>query len=148
MNMRKFEIAKGFENENVVLPRRGSVHSGGYDICSFENYTLDKGEMHVFATGVKACMNEDDVLLLVVRSSIGIKKGLVLANQVGVIDSDYYGNEKNDGHIMVALRNVSDVPVSIYKGDRICQGIFVRYLTTDDDHVTTIRKGGVGSTGR
>lgn len=146
--MRKFEIAKGFENQGVTLPKRGSIHSSGYDIWSLEEYTLKKGEMHVFATGIKAMMEEDEVLLLVVRSSIGIKKGLALANQVGVIDSDYYSNPKNDGHIMVALRNLSDGDVTIQKGDRICQGIFMKYLVTVDDEVTSLRDGGIGSTGR
>ncbi len=146
--MRKFEIARGFENEDVELPKRGSSHSAGYDIKSLETFTLKGGEMHVYKTGIKACMEDDEVLLLVVRSSIGIKKGLCLANQVGVIDSDYYGNENNDGHIMVALRNMTDKDVTIEKGDRICQGIFSKYLVTDDDDSTTVRKGGVGSTGK
>lgn len=146
--MRKFEVAKGFEGKDVILPTRGSQYSSGYDIHSLETYTLKKNELHVFSTGIKAKMEHDEVLLLVVRSSIGIKKGLVLANQVGVIDCDYYSNEKNDGHIMVALRNMSDEDVTINKDDRICQGIFMKYLLTDDDNTTSFRTGGVGSTGK
>ncbi len=146
--MRKFEIAKGYEDMNVILPKRGSKHSAGYDFFSLEEYTLHPKEVHLFQTGVKARMNKDEVLLLVVRSSIGIKKGLSLANQVGVIDSDYYGNEKNDGHILIALRNESENDVTITKEERIAQGIFVHYLVTDDDMTKETRIGGIGSTGR
>ncbi len=146
--MRKFEIAKGYEDKNVILPKRGSKHSAGYDFYSLEDYTLHPKEVHLFQTGVKARMNEDEVLLLVVRSSIGIKKGLSLANQVGVIDSDYYGNEKNDGHILIALRNESEKDVTINKEERIAQGLFIHYLISDDDKTEEIRTGGIGSTGK
>ncbi len=145
--MRKFEIARGYEDKNVILPKRGSKYSAGYDFFSLEEYTLHPKEVHLFPTGVKAKMNEDEVLLLVVRSSIGIKKGLSLANQVGVIDSDYYGNEKNDGHILIALRNESEKEVTINKEERIAQGLFIHYLTTDDDKTEETRTGGIGSTG-
>ncbi len=145
--MRKFEIAKGYEDKNVILPKRGSKHSAGYDFYSLEDYTLHPKEVHLFQTGVKARMNEDEVLLLVVRSSIGIKKGLSLANQVGVIDSDYYGNEKNDGHILIALRNESEKDVTINKEERIAQGLFIHYLISDEDKTEEIRTGGIGSTG-
>lgn len=145
--MRKFEIAKGFENEEITLPHRGTKYSAGYDIHSIETYTLKPHEKHVFKTGIKACMEEDEVLLIVVRSSIGIKKGLMLANTIGVIDSDYYSNPSNDGHIMICLLNTNDYEVTIDKGERIAQGIFTKYLVTDDDCSNEERKGGVGSTG-
>lgn len=144
--MRAFEIAKGFEKKGVILPTRSTVASAGYDLRTLEGYTLKPNETHIFETGLKARMEKDEVLLLFVRSSVGIKKGLSLANGVAVIDSDYYGNEKNDGHIMVALLNRTQKEVVIEKEERIVQGVFVKYLVTDDDDAKGKRTGGVGST--
>ena len=145
--MRKFEIAKGFENAGVVLPTRTTKGSAGYDFRSLETKDILPGQVAVIHTGVKAAMNIGEVLLVFIRSSLGVKKGLSLANSVGVIDADYYGNPDNDGEIMIALRNNSQTPVHIEKGDRIAQGIFAPYLTTDDDSAKGNREGGFGSTG-
>ena len=97
---------------------------------------------------IKAQMEEDEVLLLFVRSSIGIKKGIVLSNGTGVIDSSYYSNPDNDGNIGVSLLNTTDEEEIIKKGERIMQGMFMKYLITDDDNTTEIRTGGYGSTGK
>ena len=80
------------------------------------------------------------------RSSNPKKKGLVLANSVGVIDKDYYGNEDNDGHIMFAYYNVKDTDLEIKKGEPIGQGVFMKYLIADGDKTTSKRTGGFGST--
>lgn len=144
--MRKFEICLGYENCDVQLPVRATKRSAGYDLRSIENYTLQPNERHVFKTGLKACMDDDDVLYIFIRSSMAIKKGVRLSNSVGVIDSDYYSNKDNDGHIMVSLYNFSNEEVEIKKGDRIAQGIFMKYLLTDDDISTKQRTGGFGST--
>ena len=144
--MRAFEIAKGFEEANVVLPTRATEKSAGYDLRALGGYTLKPGETHFFKTGLKARMEKDDVLLLFPRSSLAIKKGLRLTNSVAVIDADYYGNENNDGHIMISLFNFSDHEVTIEGQERIAQGIFIKYLTTDDDQASGERKGGFGST--
>lgn len=144
--MRKFEICLGYENCDVQLPVRATKRSAGYDLRSIENYTLQPNERHVFKTGLKACMDDDDVLYIFIRSSMAIKKGVRLSNSVGVIDSDYYSNKDNDGHIMVSLYNFSNEEVEIKKGDRIAQCIFMKYLLTDDDISTKQRTGGFGST--
>lgn len=83
--------------------------------------------------------------MLAIRSSTPKKKSLMLANGVGIIDSDYYNNPDNEGHIMFQVYNFSDEPVVIYKDDKIGQGIFMPYLTTGDV-VKTQREGGFGST--
>lgn len=147
-NMRKFHVARGFSSDDVILPSRSTQNSAGYDFRSLETYTMKPHERHVFSTGVKAEMEKDEVLYLFIRSSIGIKKGVLLSNSVGVIDSDYFENEKNDGHIMIALSNISDEEVLIQKGDKIAQGVFMKYLVTDDDASTGTRIGGIGSTGK
>ena len=76
------------------------------------------------------------------------KNGIILANNVAIIDSDYYNNRSNEGHIMIALKNTSDKTYDIEKGDKIAQGIFQKFFITDDDNVLEKRKGGIGSTGK
>ena len=99
-------------------------------------------------TGIKAYMQPDEMLCLYNRSSNPKKKGLILANSVGIVDKDYYGNPDNDGHIMFAFYNIKDVDVEIKKGECIGQGIFEKYLVADADEATGERKGGFGSTNK
>ena len=146
--MRKFEIAKGFENEDIILPVRATSKSAGYDIRTLDSYKLLPGERQTFRTGLKACMEDDEVLYIFVRSSIAIKKGICLSNNVGVIDADYYNNPDNDGHIMVSLYNFSNDDVLIEKGERIAQAVFMKYQIVDDDKATSKREGGIGSTNK
>lgn len=148
---RAFEVAKGFEDKEINLPQRSTRYSAGYDFEAAEDITV--GPYHpgmkstLIPTGIKACFGEDEVLKIYNRSSNPNKKHLVLANGVGIIDSDYYENEDNDGHIMFAFYNNSDEAVVIKKGDKIGQGIFQKYLLTNDDGAQSIRTGGFGSTG-
>jgi len=144
--MRKFEICKGFENSEVILPKRKTKFSAGYDISSNEECDIKPGETRLVWTGIKVKMESDEVLKIYSRSSLGLKKGLALVNSVGIIDCDYYENEQNDGHIMIALHNFSLSDAHVDKGERIAQGIFSKYLITDDDDSKGTRKGGFGST--
>ena len=96
-------------------------------------------------TGLKAYCMEDEYYMLINRSS-GPKKGLLMANSIGIIDADYYGNESNDGHFFFQYFNCSDHDIEIKKGDVIGQVIFQKFLITDDDKAEGIRKGGIGST--
>lgn len=143
--IRGFEKIEKYGDANI--PKRGTNKSAGYDIESIEDVYIEPGTTKVVLTGLKAYMMDDEVLKLYIRSSLAIKKGLTLANNVGIIDADYYNNLSNEGHIMVALTNLSDSTVAIKKGDRIAQGIFVKYLTSDDDQtLSSERIGGIGST--
>ncbi|MBO4667237.1 MAG: dUTP diphosphatase [Bacilli bacterium] len=153
--MRQFEIIKNeelikykdlFSSSDVILPKRQTSQSSGYDFYLPYDVEIKKGEQVLIKTGVKVKLEEDEFLAIFIRSSMGIKKGLNLANQVGIIDSDYYGNIDNDGHIMIAIRNISDNDVLLKKHDRICQGIIMKYLVTDDDKTSSTREGGFGST--
>ena len=143
---RGFEIAKGFENAGINLPVRKTKYSAGYDIEAAEDCvipTFKKGmKPTLVKTGIKAYMMEDEVLILANRSSNPGKKGLILANSIGVIDSDYYGNPDNDGHIMFAFFNIKDEDIQIKKGDAIGQGIFQKFLTVDNDLAEGARIGG------
>lgn len=147
---RGFEIARGFENANINLPIRSTKNSAGYDIEAAEDCVIPAfklGQKPVLVkTGLKAYMQSDEVLILANRSSNPGKKGLILANSIGVVDSDYYGNPDNDGHIMFAFFNFKDEDVEIKKGDRIGQGMFQKYLVTDNDVAEGERTGGFGST--
>ena len=150
--VRGFEIAKGFEDKEINLPIRKTKFSAGYDIEAAEDTVVPsfkKGMAPTLVkTGIKAYMQDDEVLMLYNRSSHPKKKGLILSNSVGVIDKDYYGNADNDGHIMFAFYNVKDEDTVIKKGDAIGQAIFQKYLTTDDDNADGERQGGFGSTSK
>ncbi len=150
--LRGFEVAKGFENEGINLPVRKTKYSAGYDIEAAEDTVVPsfkKGSNPTLVkTGLKAYMQDDEVLFLYNRSSNPKKKGLILANSVGVIDKDYYGNVDNDGHIMFAFYNIKDEDIVIKKGEAIGQGVFQKYLVTDDDEAVGERVGGFGSTSK
>jgi dUTP pyrophosphatase len=147
---RGFEVAKGFEDKDINLPIRKTKYSAGYDIEAAEDVVVPsfkKGDAPTLVpTGIKAYMEDDEVLYLYNRSSNPKKKGLVLANSVGVIDKDYYGNPDNDGHIMFVFYNIGEEDVTIKKGEAIGQGVFSPFLVVDHDSATGKRMGGYGST--
>lgn len=148
MKKRGFEIVKNFENKNINLPVRKTKYSAGYDFeCAEDTLIPAKNIIPVLVpTGIKAYMADDEVLYLYNRSSNPKKKGLILANSVGVVDKDYYGNPDNDGHIMFAFLNNKNEDIIIKKGEAIGQGIFSKYLVIDDDVSEGKRLGGFGST--
>lgn len=131
-------------NQEVLLPQRATKSSAAYDFFAPDNFTVEPNEIVKVWTDIKSYMQDDEVLLLNVRSSMGGK--FMLANTIGVIDSDYYSNNSNDGNIGIFLKNISNETQTIDKGDRIAQGLFTKYLVTDNDNVKTKRKGGFGST--
>lgn len=168
--MRKFEKVKRIE-EDIKLPERSTKNSAGYDFFAIEDTVIEPAKLIVreyldpkdpglreieygfdreptmVPTGVKAKMLEDEFLMLVNRSSNPGKKSLVVANGVGIIDADYYGNPDNDGEMMFPFYNVGRKPVEIKKGDKLGQGIFMKYGITSDDNAEGERTGGFGSTG-
>ncbi len=150
--VRGFEIAKGYEDKGINLPVRKTKYSAGYDIEAAEDVVIPsfKKGMNptLVTTGLKAYMQDDEMLLLYNRSSNPKKKGLILANSVGVIDKDYYGNPDNDGHIMFAFYNIKEEDIQIKKGDAIGQAIFEKYLVVDNDIADGERVGGFGSTNK
>ena len=149
---RGFEIAKGGEDKGINLPIRKTKHSAGYDVEAAEDCIIPAfkpgQKPTLIKTGLKAYCEPDEFYMLCNRSSNPGKKGLVMANSVGIIDSDYYGNKDNDGHFMFSYYNFFDHDVEIKKGDTIGQVIFMKYLITDDDHATGERTGGFGSTNK
>jgi dUTP pyrophosphatase len=147
--MRYFEVVKDDYRKNptveIKLPTRGSKNSAGYDFYSPIDAVVQPGEMVMIWTDVKTHMYYDNALLIIPRSSMG-KHPIMISNTVGLIDSDYYGNESTDGNIGFRLFNLGTTPYEIKAGDRIGQGVFIKYGTVKDDNTTTERKGGFGST--
>jgi dUTP pyrophosphatase len=148
--IRGFEVVKKeFKKlpEDVKLPENSTEYDAGYDFFASYDMVLQPNEQIIFPTDVKAYMQNDEVLYIFPRSSYGIKKGIVLSNTVGVIDSGYYENTDNDGNIHVALKNTGKGIVNIKQGDKVCQGVFMKVLRADNHNYGNKREGGIGSTG-
>lgn len=184
------------KTEKAYLPLRGTKTSAGYDFFATEDIAIEPQGKAFFWTDVCVDLEDDEVLLLDVRSSIGTKQDLMLANTIPVIDSDYI-NAPNGGNIGIMLRNLKPsmkldgyymasvnifctkdgenvlldedgkqvtreaeitIPVitslktenTIYisKGERVCQGIILKYVEADNCNSTTERTGGFGSTNK
>lgn len=150
--MRIFEIVNDKfrkTNSEIKLPTRADKGSAGYDFYSPVDFEIKPNETVIIPTDIKAKMLTNEVLLLFVRSSIGIKKHIVLSNGTGIIDSTYYSNSGNDGNICGAFTNLGTETQYFKAGDRIMQGVFLEYLTTVDDvPLNDERNGGIGSSGR
>jgi len=140
------EAVDPMEVGDIPLPRRATAGSAGYDFTSPLTVHLAPGGEALIPTGVRAEMEAGWVLMLFPRSGLGIRTGIRLMNTVGIIDSDYAFAE-NEGHIMVRLRNPSAEEVTIRKGDRFCQGVFLPYGTAEETEKPGRRQGGFGSTG-
>ena len=135
-----------YKHDNIILPKRSTSGSAGYDFYSPIGFELNPGESIKIPTGVRCFMDKDWVLMLYVRSSIGFKYHVVLANGTGIIDSDFY-NGSGEGHIFIKLVNEGDKTLKVEPGDRIAQGVFLQYGITFDDDADGVREGGIGSTG-
>ena len=146
----KVNSALEYIDKELALPGRSSAKSCGYDFRLPVDVEIQPNSQVLIPTFVKAAIDDDKVLELYPRSSYGIKKGLELANTVGVIDADYYNNEDNEGHIMVCMRNTTSKPVHLERGDKFVQGIIKRYFLMDGDEygVGKARKVGIGSSGK
>jgi len=138
--------------EAIPLPRRATAGSAGYDFVCTADVTLHPGDAITIPTGIRCKMQPGWVLMLFPRSGLGFKHQIRLANTVGVIDSDYF-HAANEGHIMVRLTcgmspcSMDSHDVTIQKGERFCQGVFLPHGLAEEDEVAEARTGGFGSTG-
>lgn len=150
MKVRGFEKITKYAAVDFPMPERKTELSAGYDFCLPEAVTLEPGKLALVPTGVKAYMQAGEYLGMHIRSSMAVKKRIMLVNNVGIIDADYYNNADNEGHIMLALLNMSDESVTLPKGERVAQGIFYNHLIADGDEQAekAVRGGGFGSTGQ
>lgn len=169
MKTRGFEVCKGYEDKDIILPTRSTKNSVGYDIHAPEDIVIPSIWKTVFEnvkrfmsgsaeyldilptkvlTGVKAYFKEDEVMIIANRSSGPSKMGLVLANSIGIFECDYYNNPSNDGNIIYQFYNFFPRDLHIKKGDRIGQAYFQNFLIADGDKAEGVRQGGIGSTGK
>ena len=139
-----FNVEEDLYN-NIKIPARATKGSAGYDFVSPVDFVLKPGEMIKVPSGIRCKIDDGYVLEIYPRSSIGFKYRTMLANTVGIIDSDYYGAE-NEGHIIIALMNMGNKELAIKAGERFAQGIFKKYYLAEEEDVNTSRTGGFGST--
>lgn len=147
--VRGFEVVideKRKTTGEITLPTAGSSRAMAYDFYSTEEWHAAPNAVVKVWTDVKAYMQDDECLILNVRSSMGGK--WMLANTQGWIDMDYYSNESNDGNIGIFLKNISNEEQTINKGDRIAQGAFFKFLVADNGNTDAVRTGGFGSTNK
>lgn len=136
--------------DSIKLPVRATSGSSGYDFFTPFYFSLAPDESVLIPTGIKVDIEEGWWLMLIPRSSVGTKKGFMIANTIGDIDSDYYNNEDNEGHIFAKIYNTgsTDTVGSIDAGEAFMQGVFLPYGITRDDEAKAKRVGGIGSTSR
>jgi dUTP pyrophosphatase len=131
----------------IILPRRATFGSAGYDFYAPFGFTLEPGEDIKFPTGIRIELDSNKFLACFPRSGLGFKYKLQLANSTGIIDSDYFF-AANEGNIHVKLCNNGNKRVKINKGDAFMQGIILSFFRVGDDDTNDVRTGGFGSTNR
>lgn len=133
--------------QNIQLPKRATKGSAGYDFHLPFAINLKKGDTIIIPTGIRCKMNQDLVLQIYPRSSLGFKYQLTLDNTVGIIDSDYY-YALNEGHIMIKITNhsIQNKTLELEQGKAFAQGVFVKFYRTINDEAKLTRSGGMGST--
>ncbi len=132
--------------DDLTLPVRKTMHSAAYDFSVPFDFELQPEETIKIPTGIKVKLPTNEFLGIYVRSSMGFKYNVRMCNQVGIVDSDYYNNKDNEGHIWIRLQNEGEKTYKVSKGEGIAQGIFQRYFLVDKDESLNERKGGLGST--
>ncbi len=132
--------------DKIMLPKRATTGSAGYDFFAPYDFTLNPGEEITIPTGIRAEIDPSYVLMIFPRSGLGFKYRLSLNNTVGIIDSDYFFSD-NEGHIMIRLTNCSkDKTLRVEAGKGFAQGVFLPYGISVDDDADGVRNGGFGST--
>lgn len=135
------DFPRGFICPEEFFPKRATNGSAGYDFVAPYNVSVPPNGVATIYTGIRAYMLPDEVLKIYPRSSMAIRRGVTLLNDVAIIDSDF------KGEIVLSLHNRSMITVTIKKGEKIAQGIFQKYLTCGDEP-SVVRNGGIGSTGK
>jgi dUTP pyrophosphatase len=131
----------------VPLPRYESADAAAFDLTASEERTVGPGEVALVATGLVIEVPRDCALLIIARSSLPIRKRLMVANGIGVVDADYRGPSDE---IRVEVYNFSSEPVTVRPGERIAQGLIVpvvRAVWSETEESRAPSRGGFGSTG-
>ena len=141
----QYEKDSSYDWDSVLLPKRATAGSAGYDFFAPADIELRPGETLSVPTGIRARIDAGWVLMLFPRSGLGFRYRLQLNNTVGVVDSDYF-DALNEGHIFIKLHNAGDRAVRVAAGEAFAQGVFVPFGLTEDDDASARRTGGFGST--
>ena len=133
--------------DNIILPKRATSGSAGYDFFLPFDLKLEKNQSIMIPTGIRCKIEDGWVLNIFPRSGLGFKYQMMLSNTVGIIDSDYY-NALNEGHIIIKIVNksIDNKIIEIEKNKGFAQGIFFEFGITYDDDTCEDRIGGFGST--
>jgi len=135
------------KDKELPLPRYESAGAVGFDLITRETTVIEPGKIALVPGNVIVKIPEGFALMITPRSSLPRKKALVCPHSIGVIDQDYHGEEDE---LLVQVQNISNEPVTVERGERIAQGIFVRVEQAEwkevENHGRKTR-GGFGSTG-
>lgn len=147
MTDRRFDVVSAFSGAGTVLPQRATTGSAGYDLCTLEPIDLPPSGRILVSTGIKVYLPPGEFLLIAIRSSLG-RRGIMLANGIGIIDGDYVDNDQNEGHIQMPIWNSGEERFSAPAGSRVAQAIFMPFLVAGGEgRPRRARVGGFGSTG-
>ena len=133
-------------NPSVPLPVYSTPGAAAFDLAAAETVDIPPGQIRLVGTGLVIGVPDGHFLAILARSSTPLKRGLVVANGVGVIDADYCGP---DDEVKVQVLNVTPATVTVTRGDRIAQAIVLAAPRVDFEEVETPApsRGGFGSTG-
>ncbi len=139
----QLEHAKGLE-----LPKFETAGAVGFDLSAAKEMIIEPGKIELIPTGLIIKTTESHALIIAPRSSTPRKKGLDMPHSIGVIDQDYCGPKDE---LLIQVRNFSDATVTVQRGEKIAQGMFVRvdradWQEVDIDDVSHETRGGFGST--
>jgi len=135
------------KDPSVILPAYHTSGSVAFDLAANEDMVIPPREIRLIPTGLVICTPENHMLLVAARSSTPMKKGLMLANGIGIVDQDFCGP---DDEIKIQVYNFTDKPVEVKKGDRLAQGLFLHLERVEWEEITSLpekSRGGFGSTG-
>lgn len=135
------------KDSTVELPAYQTPGSVAFDLSSSEDTVIQPHEIQRVPTGLTICTPPDHMLLIAARSSTPMKKGLMIANGIGIVDQDYCGP---GDEIKLQLLNFTDKPVEVKKGERLAQGLFLKLDRVEWEEVKELNtgsRGGFGSTG-
>ncbi len=131
---------------NIKLPERKTKYSAGHDFYIPYDFRIVPGGRVMVPTGIRCVMNNNYVMQIFPRSSLGIKKGMCISNTIPIIDADYI-NADNEGHIFISIENRGTETILLNSGESFVQAVFVEYGVADSGEVKAERRGGIGSTG-
>jgi dUTP pyrophosphatase len=134
-------------DSTVALPGYGTDEAAGFDLAAAHDVTIAPRSIALVRTGLVIEVPTGHFLAIFARSSTPLKRGLIVANGVGVIDPDYSGPQDE---VMIQVLNVTDADVTVRRGDRLAQGIVLgapRVTWCEVPEIRTTTRGGFGATG-